>query len=75
MRAVRLLLAALLPAVLGGCTVIAVGGAVVGAGVVAVKTGVAVGKGAVAVATCPFRDSEEEKVEKRRQQLEAEQRD
>ena len=72
MRAVRLLLIALLPVALGGCTVIAVGGAVVGAGVVAVKTGVAVGTGAVAVATYPFRDSDEEKAEKQRRERAAE---
>ena len=68
MRTVRLLMLAALMTALGGCTVMAVGGAVVGAGVVAVKTGVAVGKGAVAVATYPFRDSDEEKAEKARQE-------
>ncbi len=67
MRLASLLLAA---ALLGGCTVIAVGGAVVGAGIAvtsaAVSTGVAVGKGAVSVATYPFRDSDEERAEKAR---------
>ena len=58
------LLALALPA-LGGCTVIAVGSAVVGAGVAVVETGYAVGKGAVKVATYPFRDSDEEKEQKR----------
>jgi hypothetical protein len=71
MRAARLILPALLAAALGGCTVMAVGGAVVGGGVALVKGGVMVGKGAVAVATYPFRDSEEEKEAKRRQALKA----
>ena len=66
-RCAALLLA---PLLLAGCTVVAVGGAVVGAGVsvasAAVSTGVAVGKGAVNVATYPFRDSDEEKVQKSR---------
>ena len=57
---------------LSGCAVIAVSGAVVGVGVAAtsavVSTGVAVGKGAVSVATYPFRDSDEEKAEKARQE-------
>ncbi len=64
-----LLIAAALP-LLGGCTVLAVGGAVVGVGVVAAKTTYAVGKGAVKVATYPFRDSEEEKEAKRLKELE-----
>ena len=58
-------LAALLLPALGGCAVVAVGGAVVGAGVAVVETGYAVGKGAVKVATYPFRDSDEEKEQKR----------
>ena len=68
--AARLLLLALALPLLGGCTVIAVGGAVVGAGVIAAKTTYAVTKGAVKVATYPFRDSEEEKDEKRLKELE-----
>ena len=71
--ALRLLLVALTLPALGGCTVIAVGGAVVGASVVAVKTTYAVTKGAVKVATYPFRDSDEEKEQKRLQELEEEQ--
>ena len=62
-----LLLALLLPA-LGGCTVLAVGGAVVSVASTAVSAGVAVTKGAVNVATYPFRDSEEEKEAKRRKE-------
>lgn len=65
MRARALLLALALPA-LGGCTVLAVGGAVVGVTAAAVGGAVAVTKGAVSVATYPFRDSDEEKEEKRR---------
>jgi hypothetical protein len=61
-RALRVLLLALLPAV-GGCTVLAIGGAVVGAGVTVVSTavdaGVAVGKGVVNVATAPFGSSKD----------------
>ena len=68
--AVRLLCLTLALPMLGGCTVIAVGGAVVGAGVIAAKTTYAVGKGAVKVATYPFRDSEEEKEAKRLKELE-----
>jgi F0F1-type ATP synthase membrane subunit c/vacuolar-type H+-ATPase subunit K len=60
----RLALAAAVVAALGGCTVMAVGGAVVGAGVAvastAVGAGVAVGKGVVHVAGAPFRDDEDE---------------
>ena len=66
------LLALALPA-LGGCAVIAVGGAVVGAGVAVVETGYAVGKGAVKVATYPFRDSDEEKEQKRLKALQDQQ--
>ncbi|SHH22050.1 hypothetical protein [Massilia sp. CF038] len=62
-----LLLALLLPA-LGGCTVLAVGGAVVSVASTAVGAGVAVTKGAVNVATYPFRDSDEEKEAKRRKE-------
>ncbi|HEY0064944.1 MAG TPA: hypothetical protein VGC21_22690 [Telluria sp.] len=62
-----LLLALLLPA-LGGCTVLAVGGAVVSVASTAVGAGVAVTKGAVNVATYPFRDSDEEKEEKRKKE-------
>ena len=69
MRAARISLLALTAAALGGCTVIAVGGAVVGAGVVAAKTTYAVGKGAVKVATYPFRDSDDEKEAKRQKEL------
>ena len=71
MRARALLLALALPA-LGGCTVLAVGGAVVGVTSAAIGAGVAVTKGAVNVATYPFRDSDEEKEEKRRKELEEE---
>ncbi len=67
--AARLLSLAIALPMLGGCTVIAVGGAVVGAGVVAAKTTYAVGKGAVKVATYPFRDSDEEKEAKRQKEL------
>ncbi len=67
-----LLLALALPA-LGGCTVLAVGGAVIGVTSAAVSAGVAVTKGAVSVATYPFRDSDEEKEEKRRKEREKEQ--
>lgn len=63
------LLALALPA-LGGCTVLAIGGAAVSVASTAVSAGVAVGKGAVNVATYPFRDSEEEKAEKRKQEAE-----
>ena len=66
------LLALVLPA-LGGCSVIAVGGAVVGAGVTAVEAGYAVGKGAVKVATYPLRDSDEEKEQKRLKALQDQQ--
>ena len=66
------LLALALPA-LGGCAVIAVGGAVVGAGVTAVEAGYAVGKGVVKVATSPFRDSDEEKEQKRLKALQDQQ--
>ena len=54
----RLAMLATAAGMLGGCTVMAVGGAVVGAGVsvasTAVSAGVAVGKGVVNVATAPF---------------------
>ena len=66
------LLALALPA-LGGCAVIAVGGAVVGAGVTAVEAGYAVGKGAVKVATYPFRDSDEKKEQQRLKALQDQQ--
>jgi hypothetical protein len=66
------LLVALLPA-LGGCTVLAVGGAAVSVASTAVSATYAVTKGAVNVATYPFRDSEEEKEEKRKKE-EAEQK-
>ena len=60
----RLALAAVLVATLGGCTVMAVGGAVIGAGVTvastAVGAGVAVGKGVAHVASAPFHDDEDE---------------
>ena len=72
--AVRLLLVALALPFMGGCAVIAVGSAVVGVGVAAVETTYAVGKGAVKVATYPFRDSDEEKEQKRLKELEEEQR-
>ena len=72
--AVRLLCIALMLPLLGGCAVVAVGGAVVGVGVAAVKTTYAVGKGAVTVATYPFRDSDEEKEQKRLKELEEEQK-
>ena len=68
--AVRLLYLALALPVMGGCTVIAVGGVVVGAGVIAAKTTYAVTKGAVKVATYPFRDSDAEKEETRLKELE-----
>ena len=81
MRRAALLLALALP-MLGGCTVLAVGGAVVGVTTAAVGAGVSVTKGAVSVATYPFRDSDEEKdakrdakrEENRRKALEDEQR-
>lgn len=72
--ALRLLCVALTLPMLGGCAVIAVGGAVVGASVAVVETTYAVGKGAVKVATYPFRDSDEEKEQKRLKELEDEQR-
>ena len=72
MRARALLLAVMLAA-LGGCTVLAVGGAVVGVTAAAVGAGVAVTKGALKVATYPFRDSDEEKETKLRAQQEQEQ--
>ncbi len=72
MRTGALLIALALPA-LGGCTVLAVGGAVIGVTSAAVSAGVAVTKGAVSVATYPFRDSDEEKEEKRRKEREKEQ--
>ena len=76
MRARTWLLVLALPA-LGGCTVLAVGGAVVATGVAvtttAVGAGVAVGKGAVKVATYPFRDSEEDKLRKADEKARAEQ--
>jgi len=62
----RALLAALLLPALGGCTVLAVGGAAVSVASTAVSATYTVAKGAVNVATYPFRDSEEEKEEKRR---------
>ncbi len=62
-----LLVALALPA-LHGCAVVAVGGAVIGVGVAAVETTYAVGKGAVKVATYPFRDSDEEKEQKRQKE-------
>jgi hypothetical protein len=66
MRPLSLVLAAALLSALGGCTVLAVGGAVVGAGVTvastAVEAGVAVGKGVAHVAAAPFSgDDEKEK--------------
>ena len=64
----RLLLVAPALAALNGCAVVAVGGAVVGASVAVVETGYAVGKGAVKVATYPFRDSDEEKEQKRQKE-------
>ena len=75
---------ALLLMALSGCTVLAVtgavvgtglavGGAVVGASVAVVETTYAVGKGAVKVAAYPFRDSDEEKEQKRLKELEEEQ--
>lgn len=70
----RLLCVALALPLLGGCAVIAVGGAVVGASVAVVETTYAVGKGAVKVASYPFRDSDEEKEQKRLKELEEEQR-
>ena len=72
-RGLTTCLAALALAALGGCTVIAIGGAVVGAGVTAVEAGYAVGKGAVKVATYPFRDSDEEKEQKRLKALQEQQ--
>jgi curli biogenesis system outer membrane secretion channel CsgG len=71
--ATGLLLAALVLPALGGCAVIAVGSAVVGVGVAAVETTYAVGKGAVKVATYPFRDSDEEKEQKRLKEQEEQQ--
>jgi hypothetical protein len=57
-RPAALLALAALAAALGGCTVLAVGGAGVGAGgtggATAVSAGVAVGKGVVSVASAPF---------------------
>jgi hypothetical protein len=70
--AARLLCVALALPLLNGCAVIAVGSAVVGVGVAAVETTYAVGKGAVKVATYPFRDSDEEKEQKRLKALEEE---
>lgn len=58
----RLCVAAVLAALMSGCTVMAVGGAVVGAGVTvastAVSAGYSVGKGVVNVATAPFSSSD-----------------
>ena len=73
MRTPVLLLALALPA-LGGCMVMAVGGAAIGVTTAAVGAGVAVTKGAVSVATYPFRDSDEEKEAKRRKAEEEAQR-
>ena len=67
------LLALALP-LLGGCAVIAVGGAAVSVASTAVSAGVAVGKGVVSVATYPFRDSEEEKEQPRQKARAEEQR-
>jgi curli biogenesis system outer membrane secretion channel CsgG len=64
----KLLVVALLLPALGGCTVLAVGGAAVSVASAAVSTTYAVTKGAVNVATYPFRDSEEEKEEKRKKE-------
>ena len=78
MRRAALPLALALP-LLGGCTVLALGGAVVGVTAAAVGAGVAVTKGAVKVATYPFRDSDEDtaakKEEQRRKELEEAQRE
>ena len=78
MRRAALPLALALP-LLGGCTVLALGGAVVGVTAAAVGAGVAVTKGAVKVATYPFRDSDEDKAakkeEQRRKELEEAQRE